>query len=70
MLGLRVDRAQSDELFDTFDEDGSGTVDCAELGNVMKSLGQKMTDEEIVTHIEGHHRAMRGAASSEPEGKV
>ena len=35
-----------------------------------KALTQKMTDEEIVTHIEGHHRAMRGGASSEPEGKV
>ena len=43
--------AEFKECFALFDEDGSGTVDCAELGNVMKSLGQKMTDEELQTMI-------------------
>ena len=40
-----------------------------------KALTHKMTDEEIVTHVEGHHRALQASirgGSSEPlsEGKV
>ena len=40
-----------------------------------KALTHKMTDEEIVTHVEGHHRALHASirgGSSEPlsEGKV
>ena len=43
--------AEFKECFALFDEDGSGSVDTAELGSVMKSLGQKMTDEELRTMI-------------------
>eukprot|EP00960_Hanusia_phi_P031467 749301-Hanusia_phi.AAC.2 len=33
--------------FHTFDEDGSGTIDTAELTGIMKTMGQKMTHEEV-----------------------
>lgn len=39
--------AEFKECFSLFDGDGSGSVDTSELGEVMKSLGQKMTDEEL-----------------------
>lgn len=34
-----------------FDVDGDGTISTEELGNVMKSLGQNLTQEEIQTMI-------------------
>ena len=34
-----------------FDEDGDGTISTEELGNVMKSLGQNLTQEQIQTMI-------------------
>lgn len=33
--------------FDVFDKDGSGTISADELRQVMKSLGENLTDEEI-----------------------
>eukprot|EP00996_Jenningsia_fusiforme_P000740 NODE_166_length_2944_cov_19.065630_g152_i0.p1 GENE.NODE_166_length_2944_cov_19.065630_g152_i0~~NODE_166_length_2944_cov_19.065630_g152_i0.p1 ORF type:complete len:935 (-),score=237.39 NODE_166_length_2944_cov_19.065630_g152_i0:138-2855(-) len=35
------------EAFRLFDKDGDGTISVAELANVMSSLGEKLTDEEI-----------------------
>lgn len=39
--------AEFKECFSLFDRDGDGTVDTAELGTVMKSLGQRMSEEEL-----------------------
>ena len=33
--------------FNVFDKDGSGTISADELRQVMKSLGENLTDEEI-----------------------
>lgn len=33
--------------FNVFDQDGSGTISADELRQVMKSLGENLTDEEI-----------------------
>lgn len=35
------------EAFKVFDKDGSGYIDSAELRQVMTSLGEKLTDEEV-----------------------
>lgn len=43
--------AEFKECFSLFDADGSGTVDTSELGTVMKSLGQKMSDEALLEMI-------------------
>ena len=39
------------QAFTVFDEDGDGTISTQELGNVMKSLGQELTEEEIKAMI-------------------
>lgn len=44
--------AEFKECFSLFDADASGTVDTSELGTVMKSLGQKMSDEDLAHMIE------------------
>ncbi|KAL9107868.1 MAG: hypothetical protein Q9227_007286 [Pyrenula ochraceoflavens] len=35
------------QAFAVFDKDGSGTISADELRHVLKSLGEKLTDEEI-----------------------
>lgn len=35
------------ETFRLFDKDGDGTVNCDELGTVMRQLGQEPSDEEL-----------------------
>ena len=35
------------QAFAVFDKDGSGTISADELRGVLKSLGEKLTDEEI-----------------------
>jgi len=43
--------AEFKECFSLFDRDGDGTVDTAELGTVMKSLGQRMSEAELAQMI-------------------
>ncbi|CAN0065074.1 unnamed protein product [Discosporangium mesarthrocarpum] len=35
------------EAFKFFDKDKSGAIDCKELGDIMRQLGAKLTDQEI-----------------------
>ena len=35
------------EVFSVFDKDGNGTICTTELGKVLRSLGQKPTEQEI-----------------------
>ena len=39
------------QAFSVFDVDGDGTISTEELGNVMNSLGQNLTHEEVQTMI-------------------
>lgn len=42
MLGVQVDRAQADELFDTFDDDGSGSIEYGEMSKKMREHNKRM----------------------------
>ena len=35
------------EVFAVFDQDGSGAIDCQELGSCLRSLGQNLSEEEL-----------------------
>ena len=37
--------------FASFDRDGDGTIDARELGTVMRQLGQKVTQQELLDMI-------------------
>jgi len=39
--------SEFEEAFAMFDSDGDGTITTKELGNVMRSLGQEPTDQEL-----------------------
>jgi hypothetical protein len=39
------------EAFAIFDKDGDGSITCSELGMVMKSLGQKPTEAELLAMV-------------------
>ena len=45
--------ARLKEVFEEFDEDGSGSIDADELRNVFLSMGQDATPEEMRAMIEG-----------------
>lgn len=38
-------------IFELFDEDGSGTISALEIAQIMRNLGEKVTDEEVKTMI-------------------
>lgn len=40
------------QAFDTFDKDGNGTITTDELSNVMTSLGQNPSEEELEEFIQ------------------
>ena len=39
------------EAFKVFDQDGNGSISAAELKNVMRQLGEKLTNEQIGNYI-------------------
>mmetsp|Transcript_54467 Transcript_54467/g.133527 ORF Transcript_54467/g.133527 Transcript_54467/m.133527 type:complete len:150 (+) Transcript_54467:222-671(+) len=38
-------------IFDIFDEDGSGKISADEVAHIMRNLGEKVTNEEVVNMI-------------------
>ena len=40
-------REEIREAFAIFDRDGNGTISATELRHILKSMGEKLTDEEI-----------------------
>ena len=44
---IEIDEEELEEIFLQFDDDGGGTIDVEELGMIMRSLGQVMSDEEV-----------------------
>ncbi|KAL2443965.1 Calmodulin [Exophiala dermatitidis] len=51
--------------FDVFDKDGSGTISADELRQVMKSLGENLTDAEIEEMIREADKDMNGTIDYE-----
>ena len=57
------------EAFKVFDRDGNGFISAAELRHVMTNLGEKLTDEEVLTLYYGSGRGLFGvfmASFSQP----
>ena len=51
-LGLNDDQVREfKDAFDIFDEDCGGTVSTAELSNVMKALGQDISEDDVSVMI-------------------
>lgn len=57
LLIMARDKANTDPLeearkiFMMFDKDGGGTIDAGELGDALRQMGQKVTDEEVAKMI-------------------
>jgi hypothetical protein len=51
--------------FNVFDKDGSGTISADELRQVMKSLGENLTDEEIDEMIKEADKDRNGTIDCE-----
>lgn len=53
------------EAFKVFDRDNSGTISAAELRNVLSSLGEDLTDEQIDEMIQSADKDGNGAIDCE-----
>lgn len=51
--------AEIREAFSVFDKDGSGKISSDELRQIMKSLGEDLSDEEVRHDIRAHARLLR-----------
>ncbi len=55
MMAKKMTPTDSDEelreAFKVFDQDGNGFISSAELKNVMRQLGEKLTNDEIGNEI-------------------
>ena len=47
MLGLRASRDEIDELFDSLDQDGSGTIEYHELKDLLESKANAINAEQF-----------------------
>ena len=43
----QLKRMEMEKMFDLYDDDDSGEIDTAELGQLMNSLGRVMTEPEL-----------------------
>jgi|SaaInlStandDraft_5_1057022.scaffolds.fasta_scaffold169899_2 Ca2+-binding EF-hand superfamily protein len=43
----QLKRMEMEKMFNLYDDDGSGEIDTAELGQLMNSLGRVMTEPEL-----------------------
>ena len=48
----QTERGETFEIFKTFDRDGSGSIDRAELSRLLEALGQELPDEELAVALE------------------
>ena len=46
------ERDETFEIFKSFDRDGSGSIDRAELARLLEALGQDETEEELAVALE------------------
>ena len=46
------ERDETFEIFKSFDRDGSGSIDRAELARLLEALGQDETEEELAIALE------------------
>jgi Ca2+-binding EF-hand superfamily protein len=51
-LGDKETKEGINKIFDLFDEDGSGTINLANLKKVAKELGETMTNDELAEMLE------------------
>ena len=64
----RDDHEQIRQAFTMIDEDGSGKIGTAKLKNVLRIIGEKMSDEEIQEVI--RELDLNGDGELDYEGKV
>ena len=52
MLGLKATRTSIDRLFESFDPDGSNSIDYEELHEALESGGAIRIDPKLIAHME------------------